>query len=603
MRSFAYLTFLGFFVVFGQASLLDDILNALETVVDCAGCNDVLLPPLQTVAHLGNDAFVATLTSVCQLLGAADDDVCAGELERSGPLVAHALRALDAGGTTAMKFCEATFGLCQQPPITPFMVSIPKPAPENATRFLSRGRTPFQVVHFSDVHIDREYTVGADANCTKNICCRDFADHTGPITEPAGPFGNSQCDSPIDLAQSMLGAVGSLGKGAKFAIFTGDVVEGDTWLVNKSDATVDLMAWNDQMANSIGLTVYPSIGNHDSAPVNSFPRNTTVTTIDSQWVFDTQSSGWQQWIGNAAAEQVDHISGSYAINVPDTTLKIISLNTQYWYKQNFWLYDNNNQIADPNGLFAFVIEQLQSAEDESQRVWIIGHIPSGKADFAHDQSNYYDQIIQRYKNTIAAQFFGHSHMDQFEVAYSDWDNQTTETADSILFIAPALTPTSGNPAFKIYDVDPDTFEVIDAKVFSSTYLPVASPSRGYHIHRTLHTANISDPSFQTGPTWELYYSARDTWGPLVGNLGPSDPLNASFWHKLTEVFETNETAFQLYNTHLSRGGRVTACTDDCKTATICDLRAARSENNCVCLPTHGRGHGLDNHFRTWPLLD
>lgn len=31
-----------------------------------------------------------------------------------------------------------------------------------------------------------------------------------------------------------------------------------------------------------------------------------------------------------------------------------------------------------------MVEQLQQAEDAGQRAWIIGHIPSGKADFQHD---------------------------------------------------------------------------------------------------------------------------------------------------------------------------------------------------------------------------
>jgi sphingomyelin phosphodiesterase len=74
------------------------------------------------------------------------------------------------------------------------------------------------------------------------------------------------------------------------------------------------------------------------------------------------------------------------------------------------------------------VDQLQAAEDAGQRVWIIGHIPIGAADLLVDQvcfsvgclhgfflfrrfaqSNYYDQVLQRYKNTIAAQFFGHTH--------------------------------------------------------------------------------------------------------------------------------------------------------------------------------------------------
>lgn len=51
-----------------RADLLDDILSALESAVDCAGCN-ALLVPIQALAHLGNDAFVATFTSLCELVG------------------------------------------------------------------------------------------------------------------------------------------------------------------------------------------------------------------------------------------------------------------------------------------------------------------------------------------------------------------------------------------------------------------------------------------------------------------------------------------------------------------------------------------------------
>lgn len=40
---------------------------------------------------------------------------------------------------------------------------------------------------------------------------------------------------------------------------------------------------------------------------------------------------------------------------------------------------------DPNGLFEFMVSQLQAAEDAGQKAWIIGHIPSGKADISHDQ--------------------------------------------------------------------------------------------------------------------------------------------------------------------------------------------------------------------------
>lgn len=49
----------------------------------------------------------------------------------------------------------------------------------------------------------------------------------------------------------------------------------------------------------------------------------------------------------------------------------------------FWI-SPTSYSPDANGLFAFMVEQLQQAEDAGQRAWIIGHIPSGKADLQHD---------------------------------------------------------------------------------------------------------------------------------------------------------------------------------------------------------------------------
>lgn len=131
-----------------------------------------------------------------------------------------------------------------------------------------------------------------------------------------------------------------------------------------------------------------------------------------------------------------------------------------------------------------------------------------------------------------------SHKEQFEIGYSDWSNQTAETALGISFVGGAMTPTSGNPGtrktsspdapeglkrllvravFRVYDVDPDSFEVMDHKSY---------------------IANYSAPSFQVEPEWFLYYSAREAYGPLVG-LQDGEALDARFWHKVTEVFETN----------------------------------------------------------------
>jgi len=176
----------------------------------------------------------------------------------------------------------------------------------------------------------------------------------------------------------------------------------------------------------------------------------------------------------------------------------------------------------------------------------------------HDQSNYFDQIVQRYHNTIAGQFYGHTHQDQFAIAYSNNLERTAANAVSVGLIAPALTPRGGNPCFKMYDVDPDTYEIMDARVFMS---------------------DLSDPTFQTTPTWRLSYSARETYGPLVG-LKPTEPLSPGFWHGLTEAFVTNDTAFQQYIAFKARGMGTHMCWGNCKTYSICDMRTMRVEDKC-----------------------
>jgi sphingomyelin phosphodiesterase len=73
------------------------------------------------------------------------------------------------------------------------------------------------------------------------------------------------------------------------------------------------------------------------------------------------------------------------------------------------------------------VQELQAAEDAGQRAWIIAHMPPGTSDALHDQvrhgvnrppvailtmslqSNYFDQVVQRYHNTIGGQFYGHTH--------------------------------------------------------------------------------------------------------------------------------------------------------------------------------------------------
>jgi sphingomyelin phosphodiesterase len=189
----------------------------------------------------------------------------------------------------------------------------------------------------------------------------------------------------------------------------------------------------------------------------------------------------------------------------------------------------------------------------------------GLSDAFRDGSNYYSQIITRYSATIAATFFGHTHVDQFEIAYSDYNAQNFSNALEVSYICPSMTPTSGSPAFRVYTVDPVTFGVLDVE----TYI-----------------ANISSPTYQTeGPVWEKYYSAKEVYGGLVEPpiSDPAAELTPAFWHNITAVFESDDAEFQSYYQRQSRGYSNSTCTGTCKTQQICGMRAAESQYNCATI--------------------
>ncbi|GAA5900911.1 hypothetical protein JCM8208_007562 [Rhodotorula glutinis] len=561
------------------ASFVEDFMGNVEAAISCATCIG-LLAPLQALANLGDDAFVDLFVGFCTRLGIEDADVCAGAVGTQAPILAHDLRSIRLASPAAKNFCTTIFGLCPLPNTIPHAVNLTaapleanhphvleahklgRSPPHVKKRWVSKGRTPFQIVHISDVHVDRSYAPGAATDCSKVICCRNYGPGSlgDDVKHPAGPFGHKKCDAPSALVESMFRAIDHFVPNNTFSIFTGDVVESAVWAVDQPLVTSDMEAWHADMQP----VSYPVIGNHDVAPVNAFPRSTSPQSSASDWVFDLAARDWEKWIGRRAAEQVRTTSGCYSRVHPGTDLKIISLNTNYWYKQNFWLYDSDVPIWDPNGILSWLADELDLAERAGQRAWIIGHMPFGKVDAMRDQSNYANQIFQRYHDTIAAHFYGHSHVDEFEISYPDYDNRTADNANGIAFISGALTPTSGNPVFRVYDIDPDTYEVMD-------FVP--------------HYTNRSDPQYQVDPVWQPYYSARDSYNSYLDPPFPATaPLNGTFWHRVTEVFERNETVFQLFNERLSRGGKIEDCSGPiCRNNTICMLRSMQSESNCAVI--------------------
>lgn len=471
---------------------------------------------------------------------------------------------MDLKSRTAQLFANTFLGQCDFPPVTPYQVPLKPPSACRKRRAVPGKKAPIKIVHYSDIHVDPFYTPGSNTKCGKPICCRNYPD-TGVAantTSAAGPNGDHNCDAPLSLEASMYEAIKKLVPDASLYLFTGDIIDHAVWNTTKDQNILDINDAYSRMTK-FGKPVYGTIGNHEASPLNDFPSIKSNNNA-SQWVYDTLSTDWTQWIGTGPAASVKQF-GAYSVKHPKTNLRVISLNTNMYYAVNFDLYSDPMEV-DPNGQITWLAAELQAAESAGERVYIIGHIPTGSSDVLHDQSNYLDQVLNRYSTTISGMFFGHTHTDSFEITYSDYTNRSAENAKAVQYIVPSMTPTSGYPAFRVYSVDPDTFLVLD----STTYI-----------------ANMSNPSFQspTGPIWTKYYSARETYGPLVSPPLPAHAeLSPAFWHTVTEGLKANDTAFGEYYARKSRGWDVEVCTGACKEVEICMLQAARAESNCV-VPT------------------
>ena len=335
------------------------------------------------------------------------------------------------------------------------------------------------------------------------------------------------------------------------------------------------------------VPVYPTLGNHDSLPEayntqNNINGDKSGTSNVFSWNYDFLSSMWQQdgWIDGLEASYASKHYGAYAHTTKDG-LRIISINTDFWYPANIFNFFNTTN-PDQSGILHFLIAELEACEAKDQRAWIIGHVISG-----YDGSNnlpnptaLFYSIVRRFAPyTIAGIFFGHTHEDQLQIFYdyapSSLKGTLRNTTDvdytkplTVAFIGPSITPLTGNNAgYQLYTVDAKTFEITDIK----TYF-----------------ANVSESLTWDEPVWKFEYDARSIYN--VNHTWPAtSPLNATFWNDVTYSMLSNQSLVQTYNLFETKSSVVTkyCTTKACAQQKVCYIRSGSSELGYHCPQKQG----------------
>ena len=344
----------------------------------------------KAVAQVAPQALPELFITLCEATGFASNSSCqvTYSAEALGSVWTQVLAYADVSGQDGLYICaslSSTFCPAQSANALNTTGLFPKPKPANATAPKPSGKR-VKAVHLSDLHLDPRYFVSSEANCTSGLCCRTnvkAAGSNGSIALPASLYGAFKCDSPYDLLAAAMEAIDPLtGINAEkgFGIYTGDSTAHDP--ANQISRAFEEYSENtvyNFMKSYIKWPVYATLGNHDTSPVAIDSPHTLPGQLGGQytWNYDHVASLWQDdgWIDSDAAAQARIHYGAYA-TVNSFGLKIITLNTDFWYRSNILNFINTTN-PDVSGMQKFLIEELQAAEDAGQRVWILGHVLSG----------------------------------------------------------------------------------------------------------------------------------------------------------------------------------------------------------------------------------
>ncbi|KAI9062952.1 sphingomyelin phosphodiesterase [Trametes sanguinea] len=503
-----------------------------------------------------------------------------------GSVVTQVIANADVGGLDGQSICSHFLsGLCPAPFTTPLNLTNwfakPKPKPLPALKKPSGKR--MKVLHLSDMHLDPRYANGAEANCTSGLCCRENNFNTQSPNEtvfPAPRFGAYLCDSPLSLIVSALQSIpvlaGTERSGFDFTLYTGDLVSHDS----ENQLSRDYVSYTetlmyDLLKRMLGTgPVYAALGNHDTYNQAQDAPHALNGQLAQQfsWNYDHVAGLWQQegWLPESAVNLARSHYAAYMVRRQDG-LRVITLNTDMC-SANYFNYINMTN-PDLSGMLRFLTDELQAAEDAGDAVWILGHVLTGwdGTNPLQNPTNLSRSVDRFSPHVIKAVFFGHTHEDQVMIYYAN--NATdisAQTAGAVGWIAPSITPlTNLNSGFRVYEVDSATFEILDAHTWKSDV----------NSFPQLVGENA------VGPTYEYEYSTRDAYGGSIAGWGPNDPLNATWWHLVTEAMEKDPSLVATFTAFQGKGSvRTQACTGDCIPARICYMRsgsASIAKQNCI----------------------
>ncbi|XP_038220094.1 sphingomyelin phosphodiesterase-like [Zerene cesonia] len=575
-----------------QQDLADDRSLEPRSTLNCLLCRSLFAALFDLVnAGVSDEDLIVSASQICIDLSIVSPRVCHGAVLLNGPIITYIIR--NTPEAEPRTFCAFFLQTNTQSNNCNYNderynweVELPPPSTGSVTPKIDNK--PLTVAIISDAHIDPLYEPFGVADCSDPTCCRagqtpnshnytynpdtddpivlnSTSEVNGQIvldidagkklkqirskmnrntrnSAPAGYWGDYRnCDSPIWAYDDVIDRIHSTHKDIDMIYYLGDTIDHHVWettyeLIN--DMNLYLV---EKIRKTFGdhIPVLATIGNHESQPTNQFaPERITDKNMNTTWLYEGLAKKWEMYLTEEAKETMRR-RGEYSM-VVRPGLRVISINNNVAYKYNWWL------VFDPMDAkrhLDWLVSELYKAEQNGEKVHILSHIPPGVHDLTYTWTREYNRIINRFKSTIAAEFNGHLHSDEFRLFY-DENNSPVAVAWGG---GSATAYINYNLNYKIATFGPQNFE------------PLSINSYIY---------NLTEANLTPGkrPHWFQLYDLKNTYG--IQDLSPTT-LNNLVHSMVTD----KKTLLDIYNAFYSKlsDTRWPYCNEYCKIDNLCKV--------------------------------
>jgi sphingomyelin phosphodiesterase len=220
----------------------DDAVTSWE----CTGCK-ALVSLLQDLflKNATEDEIVKIITAFCIDLKIEDELVCRGIVTEFKDEV---LSVFDEIALGPNELCGIVIGPSCGSPYDPYnqtwtvkLPSTPKP-PVKPVPPPKAGSPTTRILFISDIHFDKNYTPGLNAECGEPLCCRPPNGAPPPGKRAAGFWGDYNCDSTIHLLDNLFSHLKNIS--SQVMLHMDHLSDTDTPLYKDHLSTVATVGWS-----------------------------------------------------------------------------------------------------------------------------------------------------------------------------------------------------------------------------------------------------------------------------------------------------------------------------------------------------------------------